>query len=97
MNRIKSYFVCVPLSVCALATVSQAALIVSDPFSYPTGSVVGDNGGTGFSSGYTGSASNNIVSPGLTYTYGSGNTLASFGFPIRPPARTMIPPNTINY
>ncbi|HZL34343.1 MAG TPA: PEP-CTERM sorting domain-containing protein [Tepidisphaeraceae bacterium] len=53
-----------------LPMAASASQVASDSFAYPTGSILGDNGGSGWSGAWTGS-SNNVTAPGFTYSDGA--------------------------
>ena len=58
----------------ALAT--QAALIVHEPFDYPVGPLAAQDGGTGWTNGWTGSG-NDVAAPGLTYRDGTNELIVT--------------------
>jgi hypothetical protein len=57
------------LASLAFASAARASLIASDSFGYPAaaGGLAGQNGGTGWTSDWD-TGTNNVVSPGLTYS-----------------------------
>jgi len=72
-----------PLLACVLiASPARAALLLYDGFDYDTGSVVGDNGGSGFNSAWQRSSSvdvTNVNATGLTYEDNLGQDLVVEG------------------
>lgn len=77
-----SLAVCVVAAACAGHALGS--VIATEPFDYPAGGLVGQNGGSGFSGAWTGNAGVGVFNPGLTYpgynavgnaafTPGSGN------------------------
>lgn len=54
----------------------HAALIVHEPFDYPVGALAGQNGGTGWTNGWTGNG-NNVVAPSLTYRDGTNELIVT--------------------
>lgn len=60
---------------------AQASLLLSDGFDYASGTLTGNNGGTGFSSTWltSGAGGATVATPGYTYTDTLGNALQTSG------------------